>query len=96
MPSLKDRLKDYLSEDDIKSLNKGFDIIGDIAITDIPKELKKKESIIAESILIQHKNVKVVTKKMSKVSGIERVRKVKVIAGEKRTETLHKENNIFY
>lgn len=94
MGSLKDKLKDKLTKKEISLLVKGFDIIGDIAVIEIPEELKKKQKVIAQAILEQHKNVKVVAKKASKVEGVERIRKVRVIAGEKRTETLHKENGI--
>ena len=41
-----------------------------------------------------HKNVEIVAKRSSITSGVERIRKVKVIAGEKRTETIHKENGL--
>lgn len=94
MPSLKENLKEELTKKESSLLQRSFDLIGDIAVIEIPEELKKKEKIIAKSILQQHKNIKIVAKKMSKVSGIERVRKIKVITGEKRTETLHKENGI--
>ena len=66
-----------------------YDIVGDlIIINDI---VKRK---IAEKLLKTHKNVKVVLVKQKKYSGKYRLPKLKVIAGEKRKETIHKENNV--
>ena len=94
MASLKEHLKGKLSNNELKFVRRGFDIIGDIAQIEIPPELEKKEKIIAEAIMELHKNVKVVVKKVGPTSGEERIRPVKVIAGEKRTETIHIENGV--
>lgn len=73
-------------------LYSSFDIIGDIAIIEVPKGMEKYEKELAESIREIHKNVKVVAKKASAIHGDYRVRDVKVIIGENRTETLYKEH----
>lgn len=66
-----------------------YDIVGDlIIINDI---VKKKE---ADKLLKTHKNVKVVLSKTKKYSGKFRLPKLKIIAGERRKETIHKENNV--
>jgi tRNA (guanine37-N1)-methyltransferase len=54
----------------------------------------KKERIIGDEILKLLKHVKIVCKKTRKYSGKYRLPKLKIIAGEKRKETLYKENNI--
>ena len=46
----------------------------------------------ARAILSLHKNIKVVAKQTSPVEGVFRQRRLKIIAGECRTETTHKEN----
>ena len=94
MANLKDYLKKKLSKEELKLVRRSFDIIGDIAQVEIPPELEKKEKIIAEAIMELHKNIKVVVKKIGPTSGEKRVRPVKVIAGEKRTETIHIENGV--
>ncbi len=94
MASLKDYLEGKLNENELKLVRRSFDIIGDIAQIDIPDELKNKEKLIAKAIMELHKNIKVVVKKVGPTSGEERVRPVKVIAGEKRTETIHIENGV--
>jgi len=45
-------------------------------------------------VLQLHKNVKVVCKKIKKYSGTFRTPILRIIAGERRKETIHKENNI--
>lgn len=89
----KELLKGKLREEELKAVKRAFDIIGDIAIVEIPQGLEGKERLIAEAIAKFHKNVKVVCKKAGAVSGEERIREVKVIFGEERTETIHFENN---
>jgi len=75
----------------MEKLVTSFDIVGDIAVIEIPRGLGKRGKIIAEAIMKIHKNIKVVAKK-SPVEGRYRVRGLKVIAGDKRTETVHKES----
>ncbi len=93
MATIKDELKEKLTKEEMNSLKRSFDIIGDIAQLEIPEELENKEKEIAEAVLKQHKNVNIVVKKIGITSGEERIRPVKVISGENRTETIHKENN---
>jgi tRNA (guanine37-N1)-methyltransferase len=71
------------------TLPRAFDIIGDIAIVNVDPELEKK---MADKVMQQNKSVKTVVNKVGKTSGKERIQKVRVIAGEKRTKTIHKEN----
>ncbi|MEA3378301.1 MAG: class I SAM-dependent methyltransferase family protein [Nanoarchaeota archaeon] len=92
--NLIDILYGKLSKEFLDNLPKSMDIIGDIAIVEIPDNLKGKEAIIGNAILKLHKNLKVVAKKAGLYSGEFRVRKLKIIAGENRKETLHKENYI--
>lgn len=92
---LKESLKGSLTKKQLSLVPTSFDVVGDILIfLDFPKELEKKERIIGNEILKLLKNVKVVCKKTKKHSGKYRLAKLKVIAGEKRKETLYKENNI--
>ncbi|AHF80041.1 tRNA (guanine(37)-N1)-methyltransferase Trm5b [Thermococcus paralvinellae] len=75
-------------------LPSSFDIIGDIAVIELPKELMQYGNQIGEAILKVHKHIKAVFAKGSAVSGEFRVRELIHLAGEERTETLHKENGI--
>ena len=75
-------------------LPSSFDIIGDIAIIELPEELMPHGRAIGEAILKVHRHIKAVFAKGSKVEGEYRVRELIHLAGEKRTETVHRENGI--
>jgi tRNA (guanine37-N1)-methyltransferase len=92
MVTLKEKLKGKISKKGFSVLKRSFDIIGDIAVLEIADELKKREKIIAKAMMELYPRVKVVAKKTGPTAGVERVRPIKVILGEKRTETLHIEN----
>lgn len=94
MPTIREILRDRIPEKYIPLVRRSYDIVGDIAIVEIPEEIKGYEKEIAEAIMRIHKNVRVVLKKAGIHEGIERVRKVEVIAGDRRTFTIHKENGI--
>ncbi len=95
MTTLKGALKDKLTKKQLDLVPSSFDIVGDLAIfSDFPKELKKKEKLIGETLLELHKNIKVVLKKTKKYSGKFRTPKLKIIVGEKRKETELRENNV--
>ena len=92
--NLKVVLKNKLTKRQLSFVPKAYDIIGDIAILELKSEIDKKEKLIAETLLKLHKNIKVVAKKVRKHSGIYRLRKIKILAGEKRKHTLYKENEV--
>ena len=95
MPTLKEMLKNKLTAKELALLPNSFDTIGNIAIfTSFPNELKKKERLIAETLLKSNKNLKTIAKKTQQYSGKYRLQKIKIIAGEKSKETLHKENGL--
>lgn len=71
---------------------RSFDLVGDICIVEIKDDVRKYEKKIAGAIMQLHKNVKVIAKKASAMHGEFRVRKLRVISGEKRTETVYKES----
>ncbi len=94
--NLKFYLKDKLSEKELKLMPTSFDVVGDILIfSEFPKELIKKEKLIGKTILETYHHIKTILKKTKKYSGKFRTPKLEIIAGEKRKETTHKENNVF-
>jgi tRNA (guanine37-N1)-methyltransferase len=70
---------------------RAYDIIGDIAIVEIPDELAQKRAVIGETLLSFNKNIKCVFEKKGEISGPHRTRPLFHLAGEKRTETIHRE-----
>ncbi len=73
-----------------------FEIIGSkekaIAIVEIPDELKRNQKQIAQEIFKKHKNVRTVLKKISERTGTYRIKKYRIITGDKNTEVIHKES----
>lgn len=90
--TLKEALSGKLSRKELALCTRAYDTIGDIAVIEIPKELEKKEKLIAETILHMHRNIKTVCKKAGAHTGRYRTQKLRVIGGLKKKETLHKEN----
>ena len=76
----------------LASLPRAIDFVGDIGIIEIPQMLDAYKSMIGEAILETHKNVRTVLTKAGAVSGTYRLREFSVIAGESKTETIHKEH----
>lgn len=81
---------------ELKLLYRSYDIIGDIAIIRIPEALKHRSKIIAEAIMQTQRRVRTVLRQASPVSGDLRLRKLKWVAGEKKTETVHKEHGCLF
>ena len=84
-------LEGQLPQHLLASLPKSLDIVGDIAIIEVPPELKTHEKTIGTAIIDTHKNVRTVLAKAGAVGGTYRVREFDVIAGEPKTSTVHKE-----
>jgi tRNA (guanine37-N1)-methyltransferase len=86
-----------LIPEDFKSkLPTSYDIIGDIIIIKIPRELIKYKSMIGRALLKTNKSIKTVCH-ITSISGELRTRNTEVISGEKSTITFHKENGLrFY
>ncbi len=91
---LRELLKSRLSEQEMAFLKSSYDIIGSIAIMEIPEELKNKGRVIAESLMSIQKNVKTVLKKAGMHEGEFRTQKLKHVAGKRTKETEVKENNV--
>jgi tRNA (guanine37-N1)-methyltransferase len=94
--TLAEVLENKLSPQLLASLPRALDTVGDIAIIEIPPELKAHRSLIGEAILKTHKNIRTVLAKIGAVSGTYRLREFDIIAGEPRTDTVHKEHGCKY
>ncbi|MFH1850543.1 MAG: class I SAM-dependent methyltransferase family protein [archaeon] len=91
--TLKQVLGPVLTKKELSIAPTSFDIVGDIMIfADFPKELEKKQKKIGEAIIKNFKNVGVVCKKVRKYGGQFRTPILRIIAGERRKETLCMEN----
>ncbi|MBI2675830.1 MAG: class I SAM-dependent methyltransferase family protein [Candidatus Aenigmarchaeota archaeon] len=88
--NLKGLLKEKLSEKEMGDFRGSFEIIGNIAILEIPQTLYKKRKLIAEALLRLHKSIETVCMKADERKGKLRLRKIIAIIGRK-TETIHTE-----
>lgn len=73
-----------------------FDIVGDIAIIKMPKSCPVSSREIGAALMKRHKHVKAVFLQDSKVAGDFRLRSLTHVAGENRTQTVHKESGCLY
>ncbi len=89
--NLKTALMDKIPKNLQNYLPRSFEIIGDIAIISIPKELKKHRGIIAETLASMHKNIQIVLNKTGDVGGKYRLAEYELLVGN-RTETEYREN----
>ena len=74
------------------SVSTGVDVVGDIAIVkmeDLPRGEKRK---IGEALLREVKSVRCVYEQEGGIEGQHRLRRLRHLAGEARTLTLHREN----
>ena len=84
-------LQHQLPQNLLASLPQALDVIGDIAILELPLELEPYKKAIGEAILKNHRNIHTVLAKAGAISGAYRTREYIKIAGENKTRTIHKE-----
>src|SRR3989339_2234960 len=89
--TLAEVLENQLPPHLLASLPKALDIVGDIAIIEVPPELKTHENALGAAVMQTHKNVRTVLAKAGAVGGTYRLREFDIIAGETKTSTVHKE-----
>ncbi|MBD3155228.1 MAG: class I SAM-dependent methyltransferase family protein [Candidatus Aenigmarchaeota archaeon] len=91
---LNEKLK--LPKNERSLLPSSYHKIGDIVIINIKKPLWKYDKKIGKVILENIPNTRTVCKRTDFITGKLREPNVKVIAGKKNTETIHKEHGIEY
>ncbi len=92
--NFKDHLSKILSEDELSLVKTSYDVVGDLAVVEIDEELRDKEKTIAEALIESNKSVKGVFRKSGSHTGRFRTQKMKHLAGVRRKETVHRENNV--
>ncbi|MBU2617225.1 MAG: class I SAM-dependent methyltransferase family protein [Euryarchaeota archaeon] len=83
-------LRGKLSEEELRHVRRRYEVIGDIAIIDVPAEIEHRKMVIANT-LTYLQNINVVLQKIGDVHGENRIRDYDLLLGD-RTETIHKEN----
>ena len=89
--TLVDALEGRFPSEKLALLPRAYDLIGDIAILEIPDEIVSYSKLIGEVFHGIHTNFKTVLAKKGAVSGTTRVRDYTLLAGENRTKTIHTE-----
>ncbi len=87
-------LKGKIPDELLPLVPRSFDIIGHVAVVEVPEELKGYEREIGEAILRIHKNVKTVAVEEGPHEGVFRVQRVRVVAGDNNLLTLYKEHGV--
>jgi tRNA (guanine37-N1)-methyltransferase len=82
--------------EDLLGFSPSYEVIGDIALLEDPDLDQQKASRIADALLRTQPNIKTVIKPLTPVIGEFRIREFEIIAGEPRTETVHREYGCLY
>lgn len=92
--NLRDALKGLLTDEEERHLRVSYDVVGSIAIIEIPSELEEKERLVAQKVLAINPQVKTVLKKASGHEGEFRTQAMECIGGEDTRETIVVENGV--
>jgi len=93
---LRKRLSATLSSAELNLIYNSFDIIGDIAIIKVANGNILNAEKVANQIMTTHRNVKTVFAQSSPILGDFRVRELRLLAGEDKTSTKHKESGCVF
>ena len=88
---LQELLRDRLTQDELRLLPSGWGRIGHVAVLSLPSGLQERASEIGEALL-QIRGIRTVVVRSGGIAGRERRPRIKVLAGEPQTETIHKEH----
>ncbi len=94
--SLKELLSHLLTQAQLKRMVSSYDIVGDIAIVEIPEALLAKKTGIAKALMASNRRIKTVLRKASERKGKFRLKEYEWLAGAKKFATLHKESGCFF
>ncbi|MGM5479864.1 MAG: class I SAM-dependent methyltransferase [Nanobdellota archaeon] len=89
---LKEVLEKHLSKKELQQVNTAYDVLGSIAIIEIPPELEDKQTVIGKLLLQSNPLVKTVLAKQNKHEGVYRTQELKHLAGNKTKVARYKEN----
>lgn len=87
---LRDKLSEALPPEQLRKVYNSFDVIGDIAI--IKHNNIQNPEALAKQIMTVNGNIKTVFTPITRIAGDFRVRKLKLLVGENKTITIHKES----
>jgi len=94
--SLSATLQSELANDVVGKSPRSFDVIGDIAILEVPVGMEEFSTTIARAAMKVSPHIRLVLGKSGQTEGPFRIRKFTVIAGKGNTETVHQEFSCRY
>ena len=89
-------MSSFLLSEELSCIYNSFDIIGEIAIIKVANGNVANAEAAAKQIMAIHKNVKTVFAQTSPILGDFRVRELKLLAGEDKTSTKHRESDCVF
>ncbi|MFW9943510.1 MAG: class I SAM-dependent methyltransferase family protein [Candidatus Sifarchaeia archaeon] len=89
--TLSDALEGILPPELFQQLPRAYDLIGDIAVLELPDELADFGREIGSAFQSVHKNFSTVLGKRGAITGTTRVRQYDLLAGQRKTRTIHTE-----
>lgn len=89
--TLAEALEGRLTSSELALLPRAYDLIGDIAVLEIPEEIAQHSILIGETFHDIHRNFKTILAKSGAISGTTRTREYQFLCGENRTKTIHTE-----
>ncbi|MHA2423484.1 MAG: class I SAM-dependent methyltransferase [Candidatus Thorarchaeota archaeon] len=87
--TVREALENKLSESELDLLPRAYDLIGDIAVLEIPTELDNHRFTIGEAFLQVRPNFVTILGKKGAISGTLRTREYELLAGIDKTDTTH-------
>ncbi len=93
---LREKLSETLPAETLRNIYNSFDVIGDIAIIKIPPSNICSAEKVAKQIMAIHRNIRTVLTPVTPISGDFRVRELRLLAGESKTNTIHKESGCIF
>lgn len=94
--SLKEKLKGKVPQDKLELLPFGFKKLGRVLVVNLNLELLEYKKEIGKAILEIFSEIKIICNKTGEISGVFRKPRIEIIAGEKNTETVTRENGCKY
>lgn len=89
--NLQEIVRGHVPDNLLSELPRSFDIIGGIAVLELPKRMERFSSAIGNGILKVNPHIRLVLGKSSDIAGTFRTRKFEVMAGVGGTETIYRE-----
>ncbi|MCJ7634034.1 class I SAM-dependent methyltransferase family protein [Candidatus Bathyarchaeota archaeon] len=94
--NLQEALIDCLPPEYLAKIPHSMDIIGNVAIVEIPPELEKYKFLLGNAVLQVNSDIGTVLAKIGAISGERRLRTFETIAGTGETRTLYREHRCIY